>query len=149
MKCKYLKVRTKNYEKYLFCNNVNIKKKIVFANCKDCKYKEYKKVKELKKKSNKLKELESKRFSILTNNLSVCYICKKQIKEDLHEIFGGSNRQKSMIYGLVIPVCRKCHENWKVDRELKNEIQQKAKIEFLKIYTQEKFREEFGKYYEK
>lgn len=146
MSCAHLKIRTKNYEKYIYCRKK--KKKIEFKDCRNCKYKEFKQVKELKKKSNKLKQLESKRNSILTDNLKICYICNKKKKDDLHEIFGGSNRQKSMIWGLVIPICRECHDEWDVNESLRKQIQQEAKEEFIKRNTKEKFREEFGKYYE-
>lgn len=145
MKCLHFKIRTKNYERYFYCTK---KKKIIdFNDCKNCKYKEFKKIKELKKKSNKLKKLEAKRYSILTNNLKLCYICQEKKKDDLHEIFGGSNRQKSMQWGLVIPVCRECHDEWDINEELRRKIQQKAKEEFIKENTKEKFREEFGKNY--
>ena len=143
--CINFKVRTKKYEKYFYCKK---KKKIIdFSSCKNCNHKEFKQVKQLKKKSNKLKQLESKRYSILTNNLKVCFICNKNKKDDLHEIFGGSNRQKSMQWGLVIPICRECHTKWDTDKSLRRMIQQKAKEEFIKRNTKEKFREEFGKNY--
>lgn len=145
MKCIHLKIRSKNYEKYIYCKQ---KKKIInLKDCRNCKHKEFKQVKELKKKSNKLKQLEAKRYSILTNNLKICYICNKKRKDDLHEVFGGSNRQKSMIWGLVIPICRGCHDEWDINEEIRKQIQQKAKEEFIKRNTKEKFREEFGKYY--
>lgn len=145
MNCIYLKIRTKDYEKYIYCKQK--KKKINFKECGYCKHKEFKKHKEIKRKSTKLKQLETKRYSILTSNLRVCYICNKRKKDDLHEIFGGSNRQKSMIWGLVIPVCRECHNEWDVNEKLRKKIQQKAKEEFKKRNTKDKFIEEFGKNY--
>lgn len=145
MKCTYLTIRTKDYKKYIYCRKR--KKEINFNICRNCEYKEFKQQKELSKKSNKLKKLEANRYSILTNNLKVCYICNKKRKDDLHEIFGGSNRQKSMQWGLVIPICRKCHSEWDINKELRRQIQQKAKGEFLKENTKEKFLREFGKYY--
>ena len=148
MNCIHLKIRTKKYSKYIYCNNKNIKKEISFSDCKDCKYKEFKQVKELKKKSNKLKQLEAKRYSILTNNLNICYICHKKRKDDIHEIFGGSNRQKSMKWGLTIPTCRECHSEWDINKELRKRVQEEAKQKFYKLYSKEKFLEEFGKYYE-
>ena len=145
MKCIYLKVRTKKYKKYIYCNKK--KNKIEFQDCVNCKNKEYKKLYQIKKKSTKLRKMEAKRYSILTNNLKICYICNKNEKKDLHEIFVGANRQKSIIWGLVIPVCRKCHREWETNKELRKKIQQYAKEEFIKKYTKEKFREEFGKNY--
>lgn len=143
MQCIYLKIRTKKYEKYIYCKQR--KKKIEFKECKTCKYKEYKKTKELKKKSNKLKSLESKRYSILTDNLKVCYICRTKKKDDLHEIFGGSNRIKSMFWGLVIPICRECHQEWKINKDIRIEIQQEAQKIFEKEHSHELFMTEFKK----
>ena len=145
MNCMHLKIRTKQYEKYIYCKQK--RKTISFKDCINCKHKEFKQVKELKKKSNKLKQLEAKRYSILTNNLNICYICHKRRKDDLHEILGGSNRLKSMEWGLVIPICRKCHNEWDTNKELRQKIQQKAKEKFLKENTEEKFLQEFGKSY--
>lgn len=145
MNCIHFTIRSEKYEKYMYCRKR--KEKIKYGSCRNCNYKEYKQVKELKKKSNKLKQLENKRYSILTDNVEVCYICDKARKDDLHEIFEGSNRQKSMIWGLVIPICRECHEEWKINNDLKKRIQEEAKEKFIKKYTKEKFREEFGKYY--
>lgn len=147
MNCIHLRIRTKDYKKYIYCNQPKRKKEINFKDCRTCKYKEFKQVKELKKKSNKLKKLESKRFSILTDNMQICYICNKARKDDLHEIFEGSNRQNSMKYGLVIPICRKCHDLWKIDKELKKRVREEAKQKFYKLYSKEKFLEVFGKYY--
>lgn len=56
-----------------------------------------------------IKNLERKRYSIITNDLTVCYWCGRP-KDDLHEIFGGSNRILSMEDGMVVPLCRLCHE---------------------------------------
>ena len=147
MNCKYLKIRTKNYNKYIYCNNSNIKKEITFKQCKNCKYKEYKQVKELKKKSKKLKKLEDKRYSILTDNLKICYICHKRKKDDLHELFPGANRRKSMELGIVIPICRICQEEWKINEEMRKNFQNEGKQKFYKLYSKEKFLEEFKKNY--
>ena len=145
MNCIHLRIRTKDYKKYIYCKQK--KKEINFKDCRTCKYKEFKQVKELKKKSNKLKKLEAKRFSILTDNMQICYICNKARKDDLHEIFEGSNRQTSMKWGLVIPICRKCHDEWKTNKEIKEAVRKEAKEKFYKLYSKEKFLEVFGKFY--
>ena len=145
MKCKHLRIRAKDYKKYIYCKQR--KKEINFKDCKTCKYKQFKQIKELKKKSNKLKKLESKRFSILTDNMQICYICNKARKEDLHEIFEGSNRQTCMKWGLVITICRKCHDEWKTNKEIKETVRKEAKEKFYKLYSKEKFLEVFGKFY--
>lgn len=90
----------------------------------------------------KIRTLERKRFSILTNDLDHCYICKKP-KQHLHEIFYGRNRKNSMIYGCVIPVCFMCHNkihhNWILDETLKNKCCEKFKevypdLDFIDIF---------------
>lgn len=145
MNCINLKFRQKKYEIYLYCTK---KKKVIdFNDCRNCKYKEFKTVKEIKKKSNKLKKLEDKRFSIVTSNLKICYICKQKKKRDLHEIFGGSNRQKSMEWGLVLPICGGCHEKWKFNKELRKKYQQEGQQKFEEKYSHDLFMTEFRKNY--
>lgn len=86
MKCIYQKTRTKNYKKYIYCNDK--KSKITFYDCKNCENKQYKKIKQIKKKSDSLAKLERNRYSILTKDMNMCYICNKRKRQDLHEIFG-------------------------------------------------------------
>lgn len=102
----------------------------------------------MKNKSNKFTRMENKRFSILTNNLNQCYICKAS-KNDLHEIFGGCRRQVSMKYGLVIPVCRNCHTRIENNEEIKLKMKQDAEKKWLEYYNKsiEDFIREFGKNY--
>lgn len=100
----------------------------------------------IKKKSSRLAKLERNRHSIITDDLKHCYICGSK-KEDLHEIFGGRNRQASMKYGLVVPVCRKCHDLIPKCESLRQELYKVAKKEFKKHYKLENFIEIFGKSY--
>lgn len=96
----------------------------------------------LKQKSSKLAKLERNRFSIITDKLDECYICKrKNIKLELHEVLRGRNRQKCMIWGLVVPICIRCHS--KVTAERNKLLEQEAKAIFVKKYCEEKFIEEF------
>ncbi len=105
-----------------------------------------KKKTKIKQKSSKLAKLEKNRFSILTNDLEHCCICKTK-KQDLHELIGGKNRQASMKYGLVIPVCRKCHSLIENDETLKQKWHKVAQKEFKKHYKTENFMQIFGKSY--
>lgn len=94
---------------------------------------------------NKIKQLEKMRFSILTKDLSRCFLCNKP-KEHLHEIYFGKNRVNSMKWGCVIPLCRNCHQgklgvhnNYEVDITLKQMCQKKfaevyPDIDFLEIF---------------
>ena len=107
---------------------------------------------QMKKKSNKLAKLERNRFSIITKDLEHCYLCTKQgikniSKDDLHELIEGKNRQVSMKYGLVIPICRKCHEIVTNDKTLQDKLHKVAQKEFKKHYKSENFVQIFGKNY--
>ena len=91
---------------------------------------------------SKITTLEKNRFSILTNDLTHCYICKKP-KQHLHEIYYGKNRINSMKYGCVVPLCFRCHNrvhnNFVIDKALKDKCADKFKkvypdIEFLDIF---------------
>lgn len=104
-----------------------------------------KKPKTIKKKSSKLAKLERNRYSIITYNLDICYVCKKHKKDHLDEVFGGRNRQTSMKYGLVIPICFKCHRELTDNPLKKKAIQEEAKQKFIKKYSEEKFIKEFGR----
>lgn len=105
-----------------------------------------KEVTQIRKKSNKLAKLERNRFSIITKDLEHCYICKNK-KDDLHELVEGKNRQVSMKYGLVIPICRKCHEIVTNDKTLQDKLHKVAQKEFKKHYKTENFIQIFGQNY--
>ena len=99
--------------------------------------------KPIKKKSSKLAKLEKNRFSIITKKLDTCYICKQNKKEDWHEVIEGKNRQVSMKYGLVIPICRKCHEIVTNDKTLQEKLHKVGQKAFEKHYKSEDFLQVF------
>lgn len=102
----------------------------------------------IKQKSNKLAKKEKDRFSILQKEDGKCFICKKTFKKlDKHEAFGGSNRQKSIEWGLVYYLCRKCHSKADLDKNTRQCLHNFARKEFIKIHNEEKFLKEFGKSY--
>ena len=106
------------------------------------------KFKEIKKKSSKLAKLERDRFSIITDDFTKCYICQRKTKLiEKHEIFGGSNRPTSMKYGLVIPVCRNCHQIIPKTKTLNQKLHKVGKKAFEKRYKTENFIKLFGKNY--
>lgn len=114
----------------------------IFKFSKDIKSKA-KKVHTLKNKTSELAKMERNRTSILTDDMETCFICKKQASS-IHEIFRGRNRQKSMLYGLVVPLCNTCHtlvDNDKYASELL--LERQAKEIFTQKYSKEKFIEEF------
>lgn len=97
---------------------------------------------EIKKKSTKLAKAERNRFSILTDNLEKCYFCELP-RKDLHEVFRGRNRLKSIKWGLVIPACRKHHNKLTDDKEFSKVLEDIARIKFIEKHGEEKFIEEF------
>lgn len=111
MNCIYLKQKL---NRKLECKKKN--KIINIRECNNCTYKEYKSTeltnchtsKKIRQKSLKLAKLERNRYSVFTDDLDHCILCKKK-KEHLHEIFFGANRKMSMEYGFVIPLCFECH----------------------------------------
>ena len=144
--CIHQRIRTKNYIKYVYC--LKKKEEVTYKICSNCKSRDYKKVKVIKKKSSKLAKLERNRFSILTNDLEHCYICtergiKNIFKQDLHEVYGGSNRKRSIENGLVVPLCRKCHE----DKETLEYLKRIVQLKYEKTHSREDFIKIIGKSY--
>ena len=52
-----------------------------------------------------------------------------------------------MKYGLVIPVCRKCHQNIEKDKTLSKKTHKVGQKMFKKYYKNENFIQIFGKNY--
>ena len=49
--------------------------------------------------------------------------------------------------GLVIPICRECHQEWKINKELRIKYQKKTQQKFENKYNHELFMQEFRKNY--
>ena len=132
MYCKDLKQKL---SRKLYCNK--LKKEIKISECSNCKYKEYSiksNVTKLKKRTSKQAKLEQNRFSILTNDLDHCIICHSK-KEHLHEVFYGKNRQNSMKYGCVIPLCQTCHFEMHRNKEWQDYWHIVAQKRFMEYYN--------------
>ena len=148
MKCKYITIRTKNKSKFFFCRLYKRQVPLNLVLCKECNKFECKKYKPIKKRSAKLNKLESSRYSIITDDLEHCYICtergiKNIPKQDLHEVYGGSNRKRSIQNGFVVPLCRKCHQDSTILEWLKKWVQ----LEYEETHDRESFINIFGKSY--
>jgi len=102
----------------------------------------------MKNKSSKLAKLERSRWSLFTEDLDTCILCGMSAT-DLNEIFRGRNRQNSMKYGGVIPVCRRCHVKITDNAELENKWKKKCQKAMMKFYnmTEEEFIEIFKRNY--
>lgn len=145
-KCKYLTIRSKNYEKYFYCR---LNKKIInyTTECIKCIKNEPRKNKGINKKTSKQIKLEKSRYSILTDDLEHCYICrfqgKKVLRDDLHEVYNGANRKRSILNGLVVPLCRRHHQNEEILSELKVATQRMYEVN----HTRDEFIKLIGKSY--
>ena len=141
MYCIYLKQKI---NKKLECKKN--KKVISLKDCTNCKYKEFKPQRSpIKPKSSKLANLERKRFSVFTENLDSCIICDKP-KQQLHEIFFGSYRQKAMELGFVIPLCEKCHRKMHLNHTWQEVWHIKGQMYFEEhLGTRQDFIQKFGK----
>lgn len=124
-----------------YCKLLN--KEIEFSQCRRCEEKEYKpkKIYKIKQRTYKQAKLEKKRYSIFTNNLDKCIECPnvKNLKVDKHEIFRGRNRLNSIKWGLVIPLCRGCHNDPTIERKWRL----KGYNKFVELHGKEKFIEVF------
>ena len=88
------------------------------------------------------RKLEKHRWSLLTNDLTTCVECGKP-KDDLHEVYEGSYRRKSMIYGCVIPLCRSCHNRIHIEKKLKLKYKRMFEKLFDEYYPEEEFHDVF------
>lgn len=101
------------------------------------------------------KTSDSKRYSIITDDLEHCIECGRT-NINKHEIFyGEKNRELSKKYGLVIPLCEAYHHNQyqskgiHFDAELCKKWHIKGQEAFMEHYnkTADEFRQIFGKNY--
>lgn len=101
------------------------------------------KVTGIKKKSNKLAKLERQRDKDIVKS-GICEYCGQYSKRlDPHEVYGGSNRKRSIKYKFVKLICPKCHSNEVIINQLRIDTQK----EFEKEYTREEFIKLIGKSY--
>lgn len=98
---------------------------------------------EIKKKSSKLAKLERQRDKELTKS-GKCEHCGKVCKNlDPHEVYGGSNRKRSISNNFVKLLCRECHSDDNVINQLRIDTQK----EYEKNHTREEFIKLIGKNY--
>ena len=145
MYCKNLLKRSRNLKTVFYCKEY--KRYIDYrTDCKNCSKWNMKTNKPIKKRTAKQNKLEKERFSILTTDFTKCYICGKP-KKEIHELYGGCNRQTSMKLGLCIPICRMCHNKWEIDKEFRKKYQAIGRNKFIELYGYDKFMQEFKKSY--
>lgn len=93
-----------------------------------------------------------KRFSLLTDDMSTCYISGRTDNIHIHEVyFGTANRKKSIKWGCCIPLTAELHtesnkgvhHNDALNKHLKEIMQ----VAFEEKYSKEKFMSIFNKNY--
>lgn len=98
---------------------------------------------QMKKKSNKLAKLERQRDKEIVKS-GICEFCGKFSKRlDPHEVYGGSNRKRSIKHKFVKLLCRKCHSNENIINQLRIDTQK----EYEKTHSRESFIKITGKSY--
>ena len=98
---------------------------------------------QMKKKSSKQAKLERQRDKNIVKS-GRCENCGKICAElDPHEVYGGSNRKRSIKYKFIKLLCRKCHSNENIINQLRIDTQK----EYMKTHTKEEFIELIGKSY--
>jgi hypothetical protein len=98
---------------------------------------------EIKKRSSKQAKLERERDKGLIKKGKCDYCGRYFDKLDPHEVYGGSNRKRSIKNKFVALLCRNCHDDNKVLKELKVKYQK----EYEKTHTREEFIKLIGKSY--
>lgn len=107
------------------------------------KAKKEKEATRIKKKSSKLAKIERQRDKELTKS-GICEVCGKYSKQlDPHEIYGGSNRKRSIKYKFIKLICRECHDNENIIKQLRIDTQKK----YEKEHTRQEFIDLIGKSY--
>lgn len=102
-----------------------------------------KEVTTIKKKSKKLVKLERQRDKNLVKE-GICESCGNYSRHlDPHEVYGGSNRKRSMEHKFVKLLCRKCHD----DEDVIKQLRIAAQKEYMKTHTEEEFVKLMGKSY--
>lgn len=101
------------------------------------------KVTEIKKRSKKQDKIERQRDKNRVKE-GKCDYCHKEKKHlDPHEVYGGSNRKRSILNSFIKMLCRECHSSEEVINQLRIDTQK----EFEKTHTREEFIKIIGKSY--
>lgn len=77
----------------------------------------------------------SKLYTILTENLSECWVCGRPSSE-MHHVFHGADKSLSERLGMMAPLCRECHERV---HHVGGELDQELKAEAQRVYLQHVF----------
>lgn len=73
--------------------------------------------------------------SIMTDDLHSCYICGDEAV-DMHHIFHGADKKLSEDLGLMVPLCRTCHDRV---HHVGGEYDRILKVAAQRVYLQKVF----------
>ncbi len=97
----------------------------------------------IKKQSKKQAKLERQRDKDLIKK-GVCECCGKfSNRLDPHEVYGGSNRKRSIKHKFIKLICEECHSDEKVIKQLRKDVQK----EYERKHTRAEFIAIVGKSY--
>lgn len=100
-------------------------------------------VTKIKQKSNKLAKLERQRDKGIVKK-GKCECCSKYSEKlDPHEVYGGSNRKRSIKHNFVKLICPKFHSDENKIMQLRIDVQKECE----RTHTREEFIEIIGKNY--
>lgn len=107
-KCKYLTIRSKNYEKYFYCR---LNKKIInyTAECIKCVKSEPRKNKGINKVSKKRITVTKETYDkVIERDDYKCRLCGATQNLQLHHIYGRGKKLTNDINSCIM-LCRHCH----------------------------------------
>lgn len=92
------------------------------------------------------------RFSILTDDMNHCYLCGKYVSPELgnrniHEVYYGWKRGRSIDTGCCVPLCIECHTKVHNDHDTDWQLKQECQKEFERRYGFIRFMEIFKRNY--
>lgn len=83
--------------------------------------------------------------SIMTEDWEHCFLCGKQAQQ-IHHVMNKSYKKKSEKYGLLVPLCAKCHSKvHDSDESLNKELKKIAQADFVLKYSGNLWIREFDK----
>lgn len=81
--------------------------------------------------------------SIITDKRETCFLCLRPASEMHHTVFGRF-RKLSDKYGLIVPLCRECHDMVHKDNKTALMLKQISQNAFDEKYGQGEFIKVFG-----
>ncbi len=141
-------MRKRKGKVYYYCTLK--KKEIPFSCYQECDKKEYKEYKPIKKRTYKLTKSEKERFSIIYHDLSKCCVedcLTPYSKVEKNEVFEGSYRNRSIMYGAVCPMCKQHHDLFHKDNLFNLRYKVLFQQELIKDHSLEWFIKTFGQDY--